>query len=651
MKISNKITAIALVLTVIVLANYLAAHLPLRVDATAGGVYSLSTGTKTLLSRLETPVTLNFYFSKDVAGVHTSYKNYASRVQELLRQYVRASSGKITLNIINPKPDTPEEKRAATAGIQPQPIAATHETIYLGIVAIQADQEKSIPALTPQREPFLEYDISQLIHSVQALDKPHLGLITSLPLAGRQPDMRMMMMQPQANAPAPQFVYTEWERTHKIVPVDPAAQELPLGLASLAIIHPQGLSEKLEYAIDQFLLSGHPVFVAVDPSSDAARRSSSQQPVFMAMAPQNTASDLPRLLKAWGVSYDSKEVVGDLKLATPVNTGRSVEHYPVWLSLDAQNLNHNAQPTSQLSSLLFVESGSLSVDTSQTGLAATPLAESSEQAGKIPGTSLAMPDPASITRQLSPTGKKLLAVQLTGKFQTAFPHGAPNGGEIPNTPKPDTPPQTTHAQAKPEPNQLKEGSSTIIVFADTDWLFDDFSIRRLSLLGREAVQPLNDNLSLASNIADIISGSTDLVSLRGKTNTERPFTVVRDLQAEAQKKYQAKLSGLEKRLETVQSKLAELLGKSSEGNRIVATPELQKMIEDFQKQEIEMRSEHSEIRRSLREDIDALEYRLAAINLLSMPILILVGALLFHRHRRKQLTTPQNTFHTHRTSN
>lgn len=629
MKTGSKITAIVLVLAALVLVNYLASRLPLRVDATAGGIYTLSPGTKALLAKIETPVTIDFYFSRDVSGLPTSYKNYASRVQELLRQYVRASSGKITLNVITPQPDSPEEERAAAAGLQAQTISATGETIYFGIVAIQADQEKNIPALTPQREAFLEYDISQLIHGVQVLDKPKLGLITSLPLAGQQPDMRMMMMQRQ-RMPAPQTVYTEWGRTCEIVPIEPTAQELPADLAALAIIHPQGVTEQLEYAIDQFVLSGRPVLVAVDPSSDSSRRAGGQQAMMMGMPPQNISSDLPRLLKAWGVTYDSGEVVGDLKLATTINTGRSVERYPIWLSLASENLNHDAQPTSQLNSLLLVEPGALAVDTAQTGLAATPLVETSDQAGNLSADSLMMADPATLARQITPAGRKLLAVQLTGKFKTAFPDGAPKAAAAENNG--DKAATENKPAAAPA---LKEGASTVVVIADSDWMLDDFSIRRFNFLGSEAVEPLNDNLAFASNLADIITGSTDLVALRGKANTERPFTVVRDMQAEAQKKYQAKLGELETRLTEVQTKLGELVGKSGEGSRIVATPEMQKTIEDFQKQEIEMRRERREIRRSLREDIDALEYKLAALNLFSMPVVILLGAFLFHRSRKR----------------
>lgn len=641
MKTGSKITAILLVLVALALVNYLAARLPLRVDATAGGIYTLSPGTKALLAKIETPVTLDFYFSRDVSGLPTSYKNYASRVQELLRQYVRASSGKITLNIITPQPDTPEEERAAAAGLQAQTLSATGETLYFGIVAIQADQEKNIPALTPQREAFLEYDISQLLHGVQVLDKPRLGLITSLPLAGQQPDMRMMMMQQRQRMPAPQVVHTEWSRSCEIVPIEPSATELPANLAALAIIHPQDLSENLEYAIDQFALSGHPVLVALDPSSIHSRLSGSQQAMMMGMPPQNLSSDLPRLLKTWGVAYNPASVVGDFKLATLVGTGPNSppERYPGWLSLDAANLNPAARPTAQLNSIWLVEPGSLSLDpaAAAAGITATTLIETTDQAGEISANTLMMPDPAAFSRQLVPTGKKILALQLTGKFKTAFPDGAP---KTPDDATTTTTADADAAKATPatpnaSPAPLKEGDATIIIVADTDWLLDDFSIRRFNFLGSEAVQPSNDNLSLANNLADIITGSTDLVTLRGKANTERPFTVVRDMQAEAQKKYQAKLGELETRLAEVQAKLGELMGKTTEGNRLVATPEMQKTIEDFQKQELEMRRERREIRRSLREDIDALEYKLAALNLLSMPAIILLAALLFHRSRRK----------------
>src|SRR6185369_14730408 len=185
-------------------------------------IYSLSPGTKTMLGKIEEPVTLDMYFSSGANGLPIAYKNYAARVQEMLRQYVRGSHGKLTLNVINPRPDTPEEEKATAAGLQPQVSQQGGEQFFFGLVVTQADQQKTIPAFTPQREQFLEYDLSKLVYSVQQLDKPKLGLLTSLPLQGTSPqEMQMAMMMRQQPQPG-QYVAEEWGQSFNIIKVEDA---------------------------------------------------------------------------------------------------------------------------------------------------------------------------------------------------------------------------------------------------------------------------------------------------------------------------------------------------------------------------------------------------------------------------------------------
>ena len=229
---------------------------------------------------------------------------------------------------------------------------------------------------------------------------------------------------------------------------------------------------------------------------------------------------------------------------------------------------------------------------------------------------LTMLSPDQIDKQIIPSGQRTLAASLQGKFKTAFPDGPP----------------LVAADSK----QLKEitGNSTLIVVADTDWLLDDFSIRKFNYFGTQAAEPLNDNLAFGGNTLDWLAGSQDLISIRGKGSSLRPFTVVRDMEVEAQKKYQEQLVALEARISETQSKLSQLQGKATESGRLVATPEMQKAIEDFQKQEAGMRRERREIRRALREDIDALGNRLLVINLLATPILVGAFGLWFYRSRR-----------------
>ncbi len=629
MKLGSKTLVIVLLFVGLVLVNYLASSLPVRVDTTAESIYTLSSGTKTLLGKIEEPVVVDFYFSKSATGVPISYKNYAARVQEMLRQYARASRGKLTLNVIDPRPDTPEEEKATAAGLQPQ-LLPSGEQVYFGIIATQADQQKNLAALNPQREQFLEYDLSKLIYSVQQIDKKKLGLLTSLPIQGDNMDQQMMMMMRRQPTPG-QFVADEWGQSFDIIKVDASAAELPANLDILAVIHPENVSPKLQYAIDQFLLSGKPVFLALDPSSQYFKRQGGQQQMMGAPA-QNVSSDLPTLLGAYGIAYDPQKVVGDIASATQVQTGAgTITRYPIWLNLRRDNFSAKSMATAQLSSAMFIEAGSISPKQGST-LTFTPLAETTDQGGELPSMSLQFAQPDDIAGQLKPSGKKTIAALVTGKFKSAFPEGAPREEPKPDEKKDDKKPEP----AKPAADSLKESksTSTLFVIADTDWLFDDYSVRKMNFFGQSAAEPINDNLAFASNTVEFLSGSQDLISIRGKGSSLRPFTVVRAMEVEAQKKYQSKLTGLDARLQKVQAQLTELQGKKGDSNRLVASPEVTKAIEDFQKQSAQMKGERREIRRALREDIDALENKLLFLNLAASPLLVLAFGFWFYRTRR-----------------
>ena len=633
MKFGSKSIAIVLLVVGLVLVNYLASSVPVRVDATAESIYSLSDGTRRMLGKIEEPVSVDLYFSKDASGLPIAYKNYAARVQEMLRQYVRAARGKVTLNIINPRPDTPDEEKATAAGLTPQVAQQGGEQFFFGLIVTQADQQKTIAAFTPQREQFLEYDLSKLIYSVQQLDKRKLGLITSLPLQGTSAqEMQMMMMMRRQPQPS-QTVVSELEQSFRIVSVESSANELPGDLDALMVVHPQGLSPKLQFAIDQFILGGKPVFLALDPSSQHFKRQGNPQQMMMGGGAQNVTSDLPTLLGAYETSYDSQKVVGDLENATQVQTGGgNIARFPVWLSLAGrQSFNSKSMATAQLNSVMFIESGSVAQKAGGS-LTFTPLVETSSQTGDMPSMMLQFAQPDDVAKQITPSGKKTIAALVTGKFKTAFPDGMP--------------PEAAPAAGSPEPKKeekksdvpaLKEskGTSTLFVIADTDWLFDDYSVRKFNFFGQTAAQPINDNLAFAANTVEFLGGSQDLISIRGKGTSLRPFDVVRKMEAEAQKQYQSKLTELDNRLQQVQTKLSELQGKKGEGNRLVATPEMAKAIDDFQKQQAKMRGERREIRRALREDIDRLENRLLVLNLLATPVLVGVFGFWFYRNRRK----------------
>lgn len=632
MKFGRIPLTIVLLFVGLVAVNYLASALPYRVDATAEHIYSLSPGTHAILDKLEEPVRLDFYFSSSTAGLPISVKNYAARVQEMLRQYVRASHGHLELVVTDPKPDTPAEEKATAAGVTGQPLS-NGDRVYFGLVATLADQQQVIGFFSPQREQFLEYDLSQVIYRIQQFNRPKLGLLTSLPLRGA---MDMMAMQ-TGRMPRSQLVLSEWERSFEIVDVQASATELPAGLDALAIIHPQNVSDKLQFAIDQFLLGGKPVFLAVDPSS-RTMADQGQRNQMMGGPPPGTSSDLPKLLGGWGLEYKPADAIGDPDNATPVQTGAGVvSRLPIWINLTSANLNRTALATSQLSSLLFIEPGAITPKAGS-GLTFTPLATTSAQSGTVPAMTLQFSPPEEAGKNITASGSKTIAALVEGRFKSAFPDGAPaDETKKDESAKPaDTTKEDKQPAANPPAPALKESKtkSTLIIVADSDWLMDDYSVRRMSFLGMQSAEPLNDNLAFASNAIEFLSGSQDLISIRGKASSDRPFTVVRRMEAEAQRQYQEQLTALEARLTDVQNKLTELQGKKTEGNRLIATPEMEKAIDEFQKQESEMRGERRQIRAALRHGIEVLENSLIVINLLAPAVIVSLFGWWYHRQRR-----------------
>jgi ABC-type uncharacterized transport system involved in gliding motility auxiliary subunit len=623
MKIGSKLLALGLVAAAVLCANFLAHRAPMRADLTAGKIYTLSPGTRTVLARLNEPITLDFYYSRDTQGLRVADKNFATRVEQMLRAYVRAADGKITLNVVSPEPDTPAEERAQSAGLQPVSAPGTGEPIYLGIVATLADQQKALPSLSPQRESFLEYDLSTLLHSIQQTKKPRLGLLSGLPLQG-QPEMLMMQRR---GTPA-QLVAQEWAKSFALVTIEPNATALPADLAALALIHPQGVSAKLEYALDQFLLSGKPVLLAVDPSSLYFKREGGQSGMMFGGPQPNVSSDLPRLLKAYGVTYDPQKVVGDMELATPIQgPGGAPTSMPIYLTVSGEHISRNAVPTMQLDQLMLIEAGSFAINAAE-GREITPLLRTSERAGTLASFTLQYTQPEQIARDL-PVGKEalMLAALVRGPFNTAFPDGAPQD-PLPASPAAATIPSAAHASG------LKTGDSTLILIADTDWLLDDFSVRRDRFLNQEVIEPFNDNLYLGANLMEFLAGAPELIGLRGKSSPQRPFSVVTAMMSRAQDRYNEKLTDLEKRLSEVQTSLSEIQSKSGDGGGLVATPAMLAAIDKFEAEQRAMNRERRAIRRALVEDVNTLENKLLAINLVGPAALVSAFGWWFSRRRK-----------------
>jgi ABC-type uncharacterized transport system involved in gliding motility auxiliary subunit len=602
-----------------------------RLDLTQNGRFSLAEGTRHIIRSLKEPITLRFFFSKKIAADYAQTNAYAQRVRDLLREYAALSHGNVILQEIDPEPFTPEEDEATADGLSAAP-TDTGDQVYFGLVGTnRIDGRETIPYFAPDREPFLEYDLTSLIYRLSNPKKPQIGIISSLPLDTGAGGMAAAL-QGQAQ---PFAIYQELAETYATQMIDPSFKGIPAGQDVLMIVHPPRLSNVQLYAIDQFVLAGGRALIFVDPSSEVGQAASGGMDQQAAGPP---SSDLPPLFKAWGVTYDPDKIVGDRALAQRVQVSSDprnpVASYPIWLHLTQDDFAPKDPVTSNLQTLNLASVGALKpARGASTSFA--PLVTSSDEASLLDAAEVRFnPRPQDLMASIQPTGDRYaIAARITGPAKTAFPQGPP----IDMAP----PPAGTPAPP-PFPQQLKSSRSAInvIVMADSDIFDDRFWVHIESLYGKRIAAPFADNAAFVLNAVENLTGSGDLISLRTRATNDRPFTVVRDLQAAAQSQFQQEAQILQARLTDTQQKLRDVeQGGSTNGqptNATTLTRQQQAAIDRFKRELVATRTELRDVQHNLRKDIDTLGDILAFINIALVPLILTVVALVITALRRRK---------------
>ena len=631
---SQALLATFAVLAAAFFVNLISGAVPARVDLTADRTFTLSPGSKRIVTKLDEPVTLEFFVSRSDVKLRPYLESYSRRVETLLREYVAASGGKVKLVITDPRPDTKEEQRAQRHGIAA--MRAAQGSAYLGLTAQQADTVKALPMLDPSRERFLEFDLSKLIASASRLDRPKLAFISSLPISNQVPQGG----EQQPNAA--DFLLAELGQTYEVITLNTTANELPKDVAVVALVHAHHIDEQLAYAIDQFLLKGGPVFAAVDPLSRIQKFSQGNMPFMMAPMALTAASD-PALLRAWGVNVDLDAVTGDAASSVSIRSSRgdAVQYQPAFAA-GAASFSKDSPLTSDLRELAFMEAGSIGlISGAEARLKFEPLVTMSGPGVGAVDVGSANAGPfEKIAVGFKPDGKsRVIVASVFGEFVSAFPKGAP----APGKPEPTPPGQPPKPAAKPLPGPHLAKSAKparLFVVADSDFMMDPFTVRQRQVGGQAAMEPINDNLGFVVSVLETLSGSDELVSLRSKGTSLRPFKKVQELERVAQLRYQAKLDEIERRLEEANTKITELSkqtgGVTAKG--IVITPEMQREIEKFQTEADKLSEERRVIRRGLSEDVNSLGRRLQVLNLLAGPALALLFGLLYSLARRRKIS-------------
>jgi ABC-type uncharacterized transport system involved in gliding motility auxiliary subunit len=618
---------VAAMFAIVVIINALGSRVKTRVDLTAERAYTLSDGTRAILAKLDTPVQIRFYCTREDNRMPVMLKTYAQQIEDLLGEYRQVSKGLIEVQKLDPVPDSDAEDSAKLDGVEGQMVQLGGESFYLGLSVSMLDQKEAIPFLSPERERLLEYDLSRAISRVMTTDKPVVGVMSPLQYAG-QP-MNPMMARMGQRGQQSWVIYSELKRDFTVKDIEFTADKIPDDVKVLVVIHPKAISEPAQYAIDQFVLRGGKLIAFLDPHS-VLDRNAATGPMGMNMG---GGSSLDKLLTAWGLKFESTKVVADLDFVGRTREGRQ----PAVLALNEKAINSDDVLTANANNLFLVFAGAFS-GTPVEGLKQTVLLHTSKNSQLVDPMSAQFGGEKLIQDFSASNSEQALAVRLTGKFKTAFPEGKP---------KPATPPgEDKKEEKKPEPAAepgLKESKEdgAVVLIGDSDFIQDQIAVQEVTnpFGGQRMAMPVNGNLSFAQSAIEQLAGDSNLIAVRSRASRERQFTVVKEMQAKAESAYQSKIKSLETSLQEAQAKLTELQRTRADkgGQKLILSPEQQQEIANFRAKEREVKVQLKDERKKLRADIDSLENRIKWLNIALMPAIVSVAGvgLAMLRHKRR----------------
>lgn len=602
-----------------------------RIDLTENKLFTLSPGTKNIIRDLDEPVTLRFYFSEKLSVGVPGLVNYARRVRDLLEEYAAKSKGNIRLIVSDPEPFSNEEDQAVQYGLQGVPIDTAGSLAYFGLVGTSStDEEQVIPFFQKNKEQNLEYDISNLVYSLAHPEKKTVGLMSGLPVEGAPANP--FLAQSATDKEWMFVTLLKQEFTVRNVGMD--LEKIPDDIDVLMIIHPKAISDKAQFGIDQFVLKGGRAMIFVDPHSETDQPPvNPQNPMAALTAPRG--SNLKRLFDVWGVELVSDKIAGDINAATRVNIGRGLRpqsvDYVVWLALKTDNLNKEDIATGELQHINMATSGILRKK-EDTETIFTPLIETSASAMQIDKTSVQFgPNPVGLLNDYKEgAGKLTLAARISGEVKTAFPDGPPGDPD-----KPDKQEEKKDVQKE----WLSESKTpiNIVVVADTDLLSDKFWVTVQNFFGRSIMIPRADNGVFLVNTVDHLSGSGDLISLRSRAGSTRPFGRVKEIQREAEQRFREREKSLQAKLQETERKINELQREKQGSSKLILSQEQKKEIDQFRAEQLKTRKELRNVQHELRKNIERLGTRIKFINIGLIPVGVVFLALGLKVYQKKKI--------------
>jgi ABC-2 type transport system permease protein len=615
-----------------------------KADVTDQKLYTLSDGTKSILAKLHQKILIKLYYAKTAALKGPDqirfFNNYYEFVKSLLEEYVTAAKGMVELQVINPRPFSQDEVDALQYGLQRFSITEEENFFFGLVVRTPFGVEKAIPFFSPDRQNFVEYDISYLIDTAITRQKKRLGVMSSLPVMGQDisPYMaRMMRMQNQQPQP-PWTIIEQLRRKYEVKSVATDVNEIT-DVDILLVVHPKELPEQTLFAIDQFVLGGGKTMVCVDPHCMVDRPD--QMAMQMGKQPSQS-SGLNVLLRTWGLEMPENTFAGDknLMLPWPASRNRRPENLISFLSLNPrwECFNKENVITAQLNQVNILFSGVLKefeTSSEQEGgveIRRTPLIMTTNRGNSWTVSSpyeLMFMDPSNLMGKfIDGDGSRPvhMAYLVTGRFKSAFPDGIEIEveSESDSSDKPKDPNDTEKTKKRIKGLKEADEDCAVVVFADVDFISDMLAYRDFFVFGKT---PNGDNAALVMNTVDDLGGSSDLISIRSRGNFRRPFVVVDKIEKEAEAETAKELAAIEAKIAGFNRELQSIIATAKEGQEEVVGSSILQKRRDLELEIQRTNSEKRVIQMKRREGIDSLAGKLQRANTLIAPAVILIIAI------------------------
>ena len=565
----------------------------INVDLTKEKIYSLIDGSQEIAANIDEPITLYLFFSESTSSGMTVIRDYKRRVESLLREYQRLSKGKISLQVIDPEPFSEAEDRAASFGLTAASTGVGQDTIYFGLAGTNSvDDALVIGFFDPQKEAFLEYDISSLLYKLNDPEPVHLTIISDLQVAGGQ--------NPLNGQTTPVYaLYDQLSDTFEVLLISNSDQVVPDSTQVLLLWHPQNLSEELLRSVDQYLMSGGKALALLDPhyESDTLARNG---------AVGANSSSLP-LLASYGINFDNTKVVLDALTGLEVrNAEGGTNRHLGFLGLTQQQINRDDISTGDLDSINGASIGSVSLSPNAS-LSQTNLLSSSLNSGLMPvSTYVNTKNPALLTKEFTSGNKKLaLAARFEGVASSHFA-GRSSAGEN----------KSGDGVLVTQTNNLN-----LVVVADADIAADRFWVQKSNFFGQSVLTPFADNSDFIINTLENLSGSENLIGIRSRGTFARPFIKVQEIQVLAEAKFREQERRLQAQLKQTEAQLAEL---QTQDDSLALTPQQEAAISEFTEQRISIRKSLREVQFQLQKDIDELGNMLKLANIVAAPLIMVI---------------------------